>query len=426
MRQSRFKQSLMARRHFWLAALLVCGALLTACGGGGGDDSGASGGGDIGGGGSGGIDASALVYSQGRVEGLGQILVNGVYFDPSQAAVLTDDGSASTPEAVKLGMVVQVLAPQAQTNALGQLTAPAQEIRYGSEIEGPVTWVGADAMTVLGQTVRFDANTVFEEGRAATLRTGIVVEVHGLRDAQGQVQASRIDIEDDWDDPYKLVTDIAALDLAARTFTAGNAVISWAAIAAHTPALSNGQRVRVALARQPLPNGQWQATALRLYSTLAADLSGGSGGGSGGAGGSATGVKVDIEGYVTRVTGARQFVVAGVTVDASGVAYFPSTLAVGSAVEVEGILRNGVLTAYQVELERHIDRNDGFELEGRITAVNASALTFQVNGMTVYYGNSRFEDGTARQLAVGVRVEVKGALSADGNVVNATEIEFDD
>ena len=69
--------------------------------------------------------------------------------------------------------------------------------------------------------------------------------------------------------------------------------------------------------------------------------------------------------------------------------------------------------------------NSPEEIEGSITAVNTTARTITVNGVVVAYGSARFKDGTAADLRVGAKVEVKGTGPV-GGVVTATSIEFDD
>lgn len=368
-------------RPRWALSLLAALAL-SACGGGG----------------DGGGNPGPLVYTKGTVEGLGSVIVNGVRYDDAQARVLDEEGRASTRDALKLGMVVEVVAASVQAGADGRLHGQAQEIRHASEIQGPIDSLGTNEMVVLGQTVRHDAATLFEDGRAATLRVGQVVEVHGLRDPQGVVLASRIDTEDDRDEAHKLVATVSGHEPVARSFMAGGARVSYAALP--NAALENGQVLRIRLAPQPLASG--------------ASASAG-----------AAGVEADIEGYVTRVDGPRRFVVAGVQVDASNARQFPASVAVGSLVEVGGRLVGGVLVASEVELERRLGSGGGFEIEGRITALDLAASRFEVRGLVVHFGAARFAGGSAQRLALGTEVEVRGTLSADGASVNASVVEFD-
>ena len=70
-------------------------AALAACGGGGGGDANA---------------ATPSNFAQGSIEGFGSIIVNGVRYDETQARVSSDEGATLASEALKLGMVVEVLA----------------------------------------------------------------------------------------------------------------------------------------------------------------------------------------------------------------------------------------------------------------------------------------------------------------------------
>ena len=99
-------------------------------------------------------------------------------------------------------------------------------------------------------------------------------------------------------------------------------------------------------------------------------------------------------------------------------------------VPVPGIklgLSNGVLIAREIEREEGKDRDgSGFEVEGRITAIDTAAATLVLRGLVIRYANARFEDGTRDQLRVGVKIDVKGRLASDGTSLDAVEIEFED
>ena len=121
----------------------------------------------------------------------------------------------------------------------------------------------------------------------------------------------------------------------------------------------------------------------------------------------------------------------GIAVDA-GKASFPNGVAgliLGAQVEVHGTSSNGVVTATSVKVESHAERQaEGFELHGKITALDTGAKTFVLRGVTVGYGSGAvdFRKGAAAQLAVGVQLEARGTLSADGTMLQATRITFGD
>ena len=348
-------------------------------------------------------------YASGTIDGFGSILVNGVRYDERQARITDGDGVLLASDALKLGMAVHVTADPVTTGSDGVARAMARQILVRSDLEGPLSAVVGDRLTVLGQTVIVDAATVFEDGRAAALQVGRVLEVHGLRDAQGRILASRIEIEDDADEPWRLRAPVDAVDMSRRTLRIGEAVVNWSGVQV-AAALAAGDVVSLRLARQPDAAGLWVATALSVQRPTLPEQAG---------------VEADVTGHITRMDSPTRFVVDGLSVDAGSAARLPAGLAVGDLVEVEGMFQDGVLRASEVERKLRLDSDDGFEIEGRITAVDSLAGIFELRGVRVDYRNARFEDGSAAQIAVGRVVEVKGRLSVDGAMVVATEVEFD-
>lgn len=383
----------------------VATAVLTLLGCGGGD-------GGLAGVGTGGTGS----FSSGPIRGYGSILVGGVHYDESSASIFADGGAAAGREALRLGVVVEVDGSDVVTAVDGKRRASAESIAVRSEIEGPISAidVAAGTFTVLGQQVHVTPATVFDDdlrGGLAGLQVAQLVEVYGLLQADGRYTATRIDDEDDADH-YKLRGRIRALDVAAHRFQIGDAVVSYADIAASVPALAEGQYVRVELLKTADAGGAWRASRLQVFNSGVTPPQAGS-----------RGVKVEIEGYITRFTSSTNFAVSGIDVDASQVRWLPAGLAAGVRVEVEGVFANGVLQASEVELE---DDDNEFEIEGRITSIDSAAQTLVVLGVTVDYSSARFKHGTVGDLALDVRIEVEGRLAADGSTLVASEIEFDD
>jgi len=96
---------------------------------------------------------------------------------------------------------------------------------------------------------------------------------------------------------------------------------------------------------------------------------------------------------------------------------------------VRGTSSSGVVAATTVKVENHAERQaEGFELHGAIATLDAGAKTFVLRGVTVAYGSGTvdFRKGTAAQLAVGVQLEARGTLSADGTMLQAKRITFGD
>jgi hypothetical protein len=379
-------------------------ALLVACGGGG----------DAGAGGDTATPAAAVSYSQGAITGFGSVFVNGVRFDDSSATVSDDDDNASSSNALKLGMMVQVDAGTVDRSAS---SAVARAIRWGSEVVGPVGTIDLTAATVqvLGQTVLVTTSTVFDSslaGGLAALTAGAVVEVHGMLDlANSRIVATRIEAKADAS-AFKIRGAIANLDTTAKTFTINGQLVSYAGLPAGIvpPGLTNGQIVRVRLQTTQVA-GAWVATALRGGLRLPE-----------------ANRDAEVEGAITVFTSATSFEISGLKVDATN-ATFPNGqtgVVLGARVEVHGTVTNGVLVATKVEVEDRtgtVQRE--LELRGAMGNLDATAKTFALRGVTVWFGGTvTYKNGTEATLANDKRVEVKGVLSTDRTRLEARKIEF--
>ena len=137
----------------------------------------------------------------------------------------------------------------------------------------------------------------------------------------------------------------------------------------------------------------------------------------------------EIEGTITDFTSTSTFSVDGLPVDASKAAFPDGStgLAKGVRIEVEGAVVNGVLVATTVKIESERKAQDaGFEVDGLISALDTVKSTLVVRGVTISYaGAVTFAAGTVTDLTIGARVEIHGALAADGTTMNATRIKFD-
>jgi hypothetical protein len=296
-------------------------------------------------------------------------------------------------------------------------TAVAALIRFGAEMKGPVASINAAAQTirVLDQTVEIRPETVFDASAAggfAAIAVGQILEIHALFDAAtGRYIATRIEREDNANE-FRLRGLISRLDTAAKTFNIGDAVINYGEVpAAELPSLANGQRVRVRLKTAQV-NGQWIATRVRSGVRRVDDVA-----------------DARVRGLVTAFTSAQAFAVNGIPVDASGAAFDPNAAAVvlGAMVEVRGRAAAGTIVASRVKV---IDvRTDDFrrvELHGTVSALDTTAKTFTLRGITVSYARViEWKDGREADLANGRALEVKGLWSEDRRVLFAAVIEFE-
>jgi hypothetical protein len=375
--------------------LVATAALVTACGGGGDDAS-----------------SSSTSFAVGRISGFGSIIVNGVHYDDSRARVVDEDGQSRGRDDLKLGMVVEVSASDFSSS--GTPSATAQSIEMSSLLRGPVDSVGVspDTLGVLGQTVKVTATTVFDDslaGGLAGIEAGDVVKIYGTFDpTTGVYTATRIESAAGTS-TYRIRGVVGSVGTG--TITIGTAVIDVSRLALPAGGLKAGDRVRLRLQTTPNTAGAWVATELRSGALKLEDKD-----------------HAEVEGTISEFTSPTSFSVDGLPVDATNAVFEDGTngLELGARVEVEGMVVNGVLVARKVELESEDDdRDEGFEIDGSITAANAEAKTFVVRGVTVRYSASvEFRDGNAANLVVGARVEVKGMLSSDGTTVDATRIEI--
>ena len=373
---------------------------LLACGGSGGVDSGGTG-------------IAPATLAVGPISGFGSIVVGGVHYDETNAVIKDGDGQTLPASALTLGTMTRIDATEVVTVGTRQ-EARAQTIHVEEVLTGPVESVDTAAMTatVLGQRVSVTSGTVFETslgGGLAALRAGAVVAVYGQMDSAGsRVVATRIEPRTNVT-RFVLRGAVRSLDRTAQRLGIGALAVNLAEAGSLPASLAVGSSVRLKL-RTAAVAGVWSASDLRLDGLVLPDRS-----------------NVELEGRVTAFTSAQRFSVDGVQVDATAASASGGTIALGARVEVEGSSSNGVLMARRVSVEDEEGSDKGsIELEGRISALDTTARTFVLRGVTVSYANVvTFEGGSAADLALNRMVSVKGRLAADRSQVEASSIEFE-
>jgi Domain of unknown function (DUF5666) len=385
-----------ALRCAQLVTSMFLAAALVACGGGGSTSTGQT------------------SFTSGAISGFGSVIINGIRFDDSSAAVSNDDDGSQSKDDLKLGMMAEIEGSSVSTDDTGARHGAASNIRFGSEVVGPVGTVGATSLTVLGQIIDVTTTTIFDDSLAdglASIQPGNIVEVYGLPGATpGQYTATRIELKSPPPQSYKLRGVVSDLDTTAKTFTIGGETISYGGLSADKiPAnLANGQRVRVKLQTTQV-SGAWVATKLKsgVRSPGKHD-------------------EAELKGLITEFTTIHAFSVNGIPVDATNATFLPgdSGVVLGARVEVKGTEVDGVIIAKKVKLESEHDVEvEGFELHGTISSLNTEIKTFSLRGVTVSYATTSGFD--VSKLVDGVKVEVKGSASADRTSLNATRIKFE-
>jgi Domain of unknown function (DUF5666) len=431
-----------SRRVHAIVASLITALTIAACGGGGGGN-------DTTTAPTGTNNVSTDGVSQGTISGFGSIIVNGVRYDDSKSTVNDDDDDDSpgrSKDELRLGMVVTV------TGSSGTATGTATAINFGSELKGPVQTLSAPAatsstaptssttpttsttpatpttaavqtLTILGQQVEINSRTVFDSltlpGGYADIRVGNVLEIHGLLNpATNKLVATYIQRENNAN-KYKLTGNISSSNAASKSFKIGSETIQYANIEAKRlrATIVDGATVRVTLATTPVATSTWSAIRIVQNKRMLGNIG-----------------RLEFEGVITAFTSTTAFSIGNLQVDASG-AQFPrgiTGLALGARVEVKGVMTNGVLVASKVKVEKGEnpsaeDNDNQIELHGALSGLNAASKTFTLRGLQVSYaGNVVYKDGSASNLANGVKVEVKAALATTGSTLQALRIKFED
>ncbi len=158
---------------------------IVSCGGGAGE-------GLLAGGGIGGTG----ITSVGPITALGSIFVNGIEFQTTNATV-TINGVASDDKELQVGMVVKV---EGTVNADGK-TGKADMVIFDHNAAGPINSIdlGKSTLEVMGQTVVVDAQTIIaglpgNTPGLADLATNDLVEISGLADADGTINATTMSV----------------------------------------------------------------------------------------------------------------------------------------------------------------------------------------------------------------------------------------
>jgi len=214
-------------RKALLPALIGSIVALSACGGGSTDSN---------------TTTASKTLTTGVITGFGSVYVNGCKYETDSASIDADDvaGNGAVGQAnLDVGMVVTV-SGSTETDANGNCVGTAERIIYDNDVEGPVaagsltqttdSTTGAVtevSVTILGQTVIMNLDTVFKSESDAAydlsmVAAGDVLEVSGLMDENGNLVATRVELQDEkmssGDKEYEIKGMVANLDTAAMSF----------------------------------------------------------------------------------------------------------------------------------------------------------------------------------------------------------------
>lgn len=330
---------------------LVLALMVAGCGG--------SGGGGLAGGGIGGTGITS-----GTVTGFGSVFVNGVEFDTSGAGFDVDDNPTAMESDLGIGMVVTVTGTVNNDGITGSATL----IEYDEAVEGPIAAnpvEDADGVMktfdVLDITVMVDHNnTVFVNTDYDSLAQNDVVEVSGHIDANGDLQATRLEKTGVLNPGTEIETKgmVAGFDNI-DTFMLGSLTVTFdgATVFEDLPGtVSDGQFVEV----KGRLTGPAAVLATRIEledEDFGDDVA-----------------EISIEGIVSDFNGIDDFKVAGQVVNATTASFEPASLgtsiANGDKVEVEGAIVGGVLIADEVE-----QRSGSIEISATVLSTGVDPVT---------------------------------------------------
>jgi Domain of unknown function (DUF5666) len=370
---------------------LTAALLLASCGGGGGGspDTGGTGG-------------ATLSISQGVITAKGSIFVNGIEYSTSGATIRVDDTPVADDSFLREGMVVTVRGSSDDNTRKGTAT----QVEARDALEGTIQATGANSLTVMGQTVRIEDNLtrlndddtqkVFAQ---AGFQVGQHVEVHGFRDDQGGLRATRVARKTGGGEfeSKGFVVNLGANSFGLAAAPGAAAFISVDFTAGQLPAgVANGSIVEVKANAAP-SGGSVTASLIRREDRLGA-----------------TGQKAEVEGIVTGGTLASFAINGQAVVTSASTMYEGGTsgdFAVGVKLEAEGPLdANGAIAAVKISFRSNI------KIEAVASNVSANGLT--VLGKTVAINAFTRIDNPP---LAATKVEVRALPDRDGNLI-ATRI----
>ena len=358
----------------------------------------------------------------GPITGFGSVIVNGVTYDTS-STIFTKDGLPATQDDFSVGQVVLVKGTidDDGTNAM------ANTVEFDDVVEGPVSSVNEqlNQLVVLGQTVLLTATTSIDDSCPGTLDDLLVVpavEVSGLADANGLIEATRIECRDGtWNGVMEVNGLVSGHNAGATTFMINGLEVDYSGAAVDNfptaGVINDGDPVE---AKGTVLNGNTlDATRVEYKGNRFANDDGD---------------HAEIEGFITRFVSASDFDVSGLPVTTTGSTTFEGGMAadlgLNLKVEVDGEFNaGGVLVATKVDIKSAT----AVRVTGTLDSVSGNTMT--ILGITVNTDplKTRFEDKSEARvdplqvgdLNTGDYVEIRGQEMPVGQIT-AVLLERDD
>ncbi len=348
----------------------------------------------------------------------------------STTAILDTDNAPIALSDLSAGELVEVKGVVRNDGTLQATRIKREDRGFGDddlELTAVVTEVGDTFIVAAGFTFQVNDQTVVLDDRnrailLSDIKVGFLVEVRADVQSDGSLVATRIKIEDFFDDEVELTGEIesigdSSLVVAGRDFvvTDSTQILDDNKNPITFADLGIGQLVEIRA--DVLVGGATVATRIKVEDIFDDE--------------------VELTGEIENL-GSDSLVVSGITFfvdantqvldnDENPISF--TSLVVGQIVEVKGTRQTaaGNLLAVRIKLEDRIE--DEVEVKGNIEALTESAITvlgqtFNVTENTLVFDANQQIISLA-DLAVGVQVEVRGDLLPDGTLI-AIRIQIED
>jgi len=360
----------------------------------------------------------------GPIGTFGSIVVNGVHYE-TDTAIFTVNDAPGTQDDLRVGDVVTVRGTIDDNGTTGT----ADEVTFDDSVKGPVESVDtvASRLVVLGQIVLVRPETSFDDSLSPPsldgISVGLIVEVSGQIDANGDIVATRIEPKPAGTQ-FEVHGTVSGLDDINFRFNINGLVVDYRnAVLDNFPGnlISNGDFVE-AKGLMLGGAGELSATSVELEALFP---------------GANDGDRVEIEGFITRFVSTQDFDVAGLPVTITAGTVFEggdaNDLGLNIKVEAEGdIDANGVLVATKIDIRRA----KAVRATANADSVDAANNSLVVLGITVTVDAlTRFEDKsnadvdplTLADINAGDYLEIRGdEFPAGSGTILATIFERED
>lgn len=321
---------------------------------------------------------------QGQITGFGSVIVNNTKFDDSAATILLDGKTMGRAD-LRIGMVASIQG----TRDPGGTTGTAYSIEAWSIASGVVrpSDIAGTRFQLLGMTITTDATTAFEGiANLAAIRVDAYLAVWGFQlGAEASTwKATRVALVQ----PAPATVACTGL-LDAMALTLNGVQLSGLAL----NGLVNHQLVR-AEGTLNSANGTLMVGSVVVMdaSRLASQSE-----------------AIELEGIVTALQDASQLSMGSLLVDTTRAVVTPSgqTIAVDSLIEVNGLMRNGVLMAVVIEVKTPSELSQ-VDITGNIESFEG-ATNFVVRGQRCDASQANVVTGSLAELRNGLKVRVVGS-----------------